>query len=114
MMLYNKSKEQSICGQLEIAESFFTRFKGLMLKKDLNRDSGLLIKPCNSIHTFFMLTPIDILFIDHNWEVKYLIKNFRPWRVSPLVKKGKMVIELPSGTISDKNITLGDILWIGE
>ena len=45
------------------ADNFFTRFKGLMGAPCLAAGEGLLILPCNSIHTHFMRFPIDVLYV---------------------------------------------------
>ncbi|WP_395580276.1 DUF192 domain-containing protein, partial [Pseudomonas syringae group genomosp. 7] len=37
-----------------MADSFFTRFKGLMFRKEVIKEEGLWIMPCNAVHMFFM------------------------------------------------------------
>lgn len=67
---------------LEVADTFFTRFKGLMLRKDIPLDSALLIKPCDSIHTFFMRFPMTAIFLDKNMRVTKVVPNMKPWRMT--------------------------------
>jgi len=94
---------------VEIADTSFTRIKGLMFKKEI--DKGLLIKPCNSIHTFFMKKSIDILYLDKNGEIIKITHAMKPWRVGSLVLKAKSVIELPENTIKTMNIKLNDRVY---
>ena len=49
--------------KLEIAGAFFTRLKGLLGRKKIQSGYGLLLKPCGSIHMFFMKFPIDAFFL---------------------------------------------------
>ena len=78
---------------LEIADTFYKRFKGLMGRENLFKKTGLKIDPCNSIHCFFMKIPIDILFLSKDDIVMKIIHNMKPWRVSPIVKGARYVIE---------------------
>lgn len=103
--------------QLKIkhANSFWTRFKGLLLYKKPFIEEGLLITPCNSIHMFFMRFPIDVAFLDQSNNVVKLVSNIKPWRVVPPVRGAHSALELPSGTIFLKDICEGDtIIWLIE
>lgn len=61
--------------------------------------SALWIEPCNSIHMFFMRFPIDAVFLDRQGRVKRVLRELKPWRVSPLVFGARTVVELPAGTV---------------
>lgn len=77
--------------------SFSERFKGLMFVK--NFDYCMKFGKCNSIHTFFMSTNIDVVMTDKDDNVLFIFKNVKPWRVI-LPKKGVYnTYELPSGSI---------------
>jgi len=65
---------------------------------------GLWIEPCNSIHMFFMRFAIDVLFLDREGNVKRVLLNLRPWRVSPIVFGARTTVELPAGTLQDKSL----------
>ena len=66
--------------KIEVANGFFARAKGLIGRKSLAPDEGLLIPHCNAIHTFFMQFPIDATFYDRNDQVVKIVRNIRPWR----------------------------------
>ncbi|MDP4180035.1 MAG: DUF192 domain-containing protein [Bacillota bacterium] len=110
MKLFNKSKETFLAYELKVADNFFSRFMGLMGKKELSHGAGLLISPCNSIHMFFMRIPLDIVFIDKNNTVISIIIGIKPWRVSSFVKNAVSTIELPVGTIAASHTSIGDVL----
>lgn len=74
-------------------KSFFSRFKGFMMCKKI--DQALLFKKCNSIHTFFMLSNIDVILCNEDNDILYYYKNLGPNRVI-LPKRGvTRIYELP-------------------
>ena len=77
--------------------SFSSRFMGLMFTRDF--DYCMRFRKCNSIHTFFMKTNIDVVMTDKDDNVLYVFKDLKPWRVI-LPKKGVYsTYELHSGSI---------------
>ncbi|MCL5058868.1 MAG: DUF192 domain-containing protein [Actinobacteria bacterium] len=71
--------------------------------------SALVLRPCRSVHTFFMRFNIDSVFLDRRGMVVYLIKDMPPFRISPVVRKASLVVELPGGTVRNR-VRPGDIL----
>lgn len=112
MKVYNSSKNSIILEDAKVAKNFFTRTVGLLSKKSLNEGEGLIIKPCCSIHTFFMQFAIDVLFINKQNEVIALYENVKPWRILPIHLNSSYVIELAANSISDKNIEKGDTITL--
>lgn len=108
MVVKNTSKQCVLCSNCKVANSFISRFIGLMGRKNLEQGNGLIIVPCNSIHTFFMKFPIDVVFIDRNNTVVRLVENIKPWKISRVVWKAHSAIELPPGTISSTGTETGD------
>lgn len=94
---------------LDMADNFYKRFKGLMGRKTLVKRTGLKIDPCNSIHCFFMRIPIDIMFLSKDDTVVKFIHDMKPWRVSPIVKGARYVIEANALEFAGK-VELGDKL----
>ena len=62
-----------------------------MFKKKMGEFDALLIKPCNSIHTFFMRYPIDVLFLDMPNPCEVLEKD-----LSGVKRGGYIVCYVPS------------------
>ena len=55
------------------------------------RENAYLIIPCNSIHTFFMVYPIDVIFLKKSGDV-LSFSNVEPFRVKS-EKKAFAVLE---------------------
>lgn len=74
-----------------------SKFLGLMGKKSLDPDSGLLLKNCGSIHCFFMRFTIDVIYLSSAYEVLYT-ETVKPWRLGRIVRHTKHTLELPEGS----------------
>jgi uncharacterized membrane protein (UPF0127 family) len=77
---------------------FYQRTKGLMFKKE-KIDYGLLFKNCNSIHTFFMYQPIDVIMTDKEDKIICWYKHLLPNNIIFPKRKVYNTYELPVGTI---------------
>ena len=109
MKLFNQTQDVLLLADLRIANTFFKRFLGLM-GQTLGFSEGLLIRPCNSIHCFFMKIPIDVLFVDKNDVVIKVMLDMKPGAISPIVKSGAYVIECCAGVFT--GVVVGDQLQI--
>jgi uncharacterized protein len=108
----DRTSGKELAPNLAMADTFFTRLKGLLGKNKLPHGEGLWIKPCNSVHTFGMKFPIDVVFLDKENHVVGLAKTLRPNRVSCLYSSASSVIELPAGTIDVAVTVIGDHIEI--
>jgi uncharacterized protein len=102
-----------VCGQCEIADTAWTRAKGLLGRRALPAGEGLLIRPCSSIHMFFMRFAIDAVFVDRQMHVVGLAANLRPWRMA-WRRRAHAVIELAAGEVERHGVRLGDSLVLEE
>ena len=88
-------------------KSFISRLKGFMFKKEIN--NALLFNHCNSIHTFFMKTNIDVILCDHDNVVLYYFNNLGKSKIIWPKKKVTKVVELP---VNYFDIKIGDKIKI--
>ena len=98
--------------KIRIADTFFRRFMGLMGKKSFDGFSGLLLLPCDQIHTFFMKMNIDAVYLDHNMKVISVMPCIDTGKIMPKVKNARSVLELPEGMADKYGIRTGDILSV--
>ena len=71
------------------------------------------IIPCESVHTFFMQFPIDLIYLDKQLRVKKVRSSVKPWRISACLT-AHSILELPAGTIRDTRTRPNDALEIGK
>jgi uncharacterized membrane protein (UPF0127 family) len=106
----NLSNGTEIANHVATATTFLKRLKGLMFTKYLLAGHGLYIKPCRSIHTFFMNYPIDVLYLSERFEVVGMDVEMKPAAVGKYQRKAFSVLELPAGTIQKTNTRIGHYL----
>ena len=88
------------------AKSFIKKLTGLSFKKNINY--GMRFKT-HAIHTFFMLSPIDIIITDKYNIILEKINNFKRGKIL-IRKKSFYIYEMPIGF--NKNIKIGKKLKI--
>lgn len=87
-----------VVSRLYLADTFWSRFQGLQFRTTLPTGSGLLLRPCSSVHTFWMRFPIDILFLDREQVVLEIRRSVPPWRLAvPNTPGCHQVLEVASG-----------------
>ena len=113
VFIVNKTKGTNL-GNADIADSFFSRFKGLMMVKNLAR--GLILKipsgrgrRASGIHMFFMRIPLDVVFADSDMKIVDLV-TLDPWTTYTPVAPARYVIELEKGKLAESNTEIGDVL----
>ena len=79
------------------ADTVWTRLRGLIGRPPLQRGEGLVISPCNGVHTWFMRAAIDVLLLDREHRVLHACPRLAPYRRSPIVWKAHAVVELAPG-----------------
>lgn len=112
--LMNKTTNETLIPQLEIALTFSSRGKGLLGRSFLPDQQALWIHHCNSIHTFFMKFSIDCVFVDKNLKVKAIYQDVHPWRLVLPVWGASSVIEMTAGSVSRIKVKVGDQLYVGS
>lgn len=107
------TRDTTVAETVEVASNPWSRFWGLMGRRGLEPGHGLLIKPCSSIHMFFMRFPIDVVFLDRDNVAVKVVHSIKPWRMA-MGGGGKNALELPAGTAAAAGISDGDQLDFGD
>jgi hypothetical protein len=116
----NLTRGTSLATDLQLGESFWARFRGLMGRPSLPRDAGLWLEGSPSIHMLFMRFPIDCVFLgrqdaDGGRAVVGLRRDLRPWTgVVWWVRGGAGTLELPVGAVDRSGTQLGDRVIIAR
>ena len=111
----------SNCFNVEFAETPAQRERGLMFRKELKKNEGMLfIFDKEAIYSIWMkntLIPLDILWIDSNYKVVYISQGALPCKslICPSIipsSKAKYVLELNAGTCGEAGLGVGDEVHI--
>src|SRR5436190_1046048 len=108
-----ESENGVVCERCVVADSFRLRLRGLLGRKSLGGDEGLLLIGSPSLHTSFMKFPIDAVFLDRELEVIDVKPGLRPWRISGR-RKAKHILELRSGEAARRGVGAGARLRLIE
>ena len=85
-----------LAASVSMADTFFTRFRGLMLRASPAPGEGLFLENCSAIHCMFMRFPIDVIYLDRNYTVVGR-ETVKPWRIGHFFPGAKHVLELEAG-----------------
>lgn len=103
----NLSNGAVIGDKIQTAFSFWPRFKGLLGRQSLADGEGMLLYPCSSIHCLGMRFPIDIVFLNGEYQVLAIREKMMPGTLASC-SKAQYVLELSAGEISCHQIAVGD------
>lgn len=110
MKLVNETRGNTLGDRIEVADTSWTRLRGLLGRKGIDAGGGLWIRPCSGVHMFFMTFPIDVVGLDKNLRVIRLWSRLAPWRMTAVSLKMTSALELPAGRVDTCGIQLGDQL----
>ena len=109
LLVTNTLRSTVLATRLEVADCGPKRNKGLLGREGLAQGEGLWIVPCESVHTFFMRFPIDLVYLDRKNTVKKVRNAVGAWRLSACLS-AHSILELPAGTIRNTETQPGDTL----
>ncbi len=109
--IVNETRGTVVCERAELADTWWTRLRGLLGRSELPAGSGMRIVPAPSIHSAFMKFEFDAIFLDRNMQVVALAERIPPWRARS-ARKAKSVLELAAGEIATRGVQIGDQLAV--
>jgi len=109
VLVRNRTRETVLAQSADVADTSAKRRTGLLKHERLEPGDGLWIVPCESVHTFFMKFPIDLIYLDKGRKVRKVKHALRPWRLSACML-AHSVLELPAGTVAETGTVPGDEL----
>jgi uncharacterized protein len=108
----NVTRSRALGDRIHIANTYFTRLRGLLGRKGLEPGEGLLIVPSRGVHMFGMRFPLDVLLLDEERRVRKLYPNLQPGKTTGMHRGIRFALELPVGTIAATETQEGDeITW---
>jgi uncharacterized protein len=95
---------------VKVAASFRERAVGLLGRRELRSDEGMLFEPGGSIHTLWMRMCIDVAFLDRDLRVLKISAAVPPWRLRLAPRGTRYTLELASGKFAACNLHVGEQL----
>jgi hypothetical protein len=113
ILVRNQTRQTLLADRAEIADTSAKRRVGLLKHKSLGPGEGLWIAPCESVHTFFMKFPIDLVYLDKRLRVRKVRHAVPPWRLSACLT-AHSILELPAGAAAESGTVAGDTLTMDK
>lgn len=104
---------EALALDLSVTTGMFDRLKGWMGRRSIAERDALLIEPCNSVHTWFMHVPIDVVFVDRERRILSVRDHVRPRRLCAHWRAAA-VLELQAGRREALGLAPGVRLDIDE
>lgn len=97
---------------VRMACSFQSRCMGLLSRRAIPQEEGLLLMPGGSIHTLGMRFTIDVVFLNRQMRIVGLAERVPPWRIRVAPRGTSRVLELAAGQIAATRLTTGTYLIV--
>lgn len=99
---------------VEIADTFWKRFLGLMGRKAISPSHALLIVPCSGVQMCFMRFAIDVVFLKRResigeWQVLKVARGLRPWLGLGFCRGADAALEMGKGEAERLNVKSGTV-----
>jgi uncharacterized membrane protein (UPF0127 family) len=107
----NQTRNTVLGEAVDVADTSAKRRVGLLKHERLEPGTGLWIVPCESVHTFFMKFPIDLVYLDKKKRVRKVRNAVPAWRMSACLS-AHSILEFPAGTAARTGTLPGDELQI--
>jgi uncharacterized membrane protein (UPF0127 family) len=109
---FNCTRQTLVASELEVAETAWSRMKGLLGRsaKDFCNGKGLWIVPSDGIHTIGMSFPIDVVYLDSKRRVIRTYHRLAPFRIAAVKLRARSILELPPGALAESRTEVGDLL----
>ena len=108
--IVNRTQGTLLASRIQLADSWWGRFRGYLGRSRPESGEGILLVPCNAVHTFGMAFGLDVIFLDARGEVVKVLPEMKPWRKTDRVSNARYVLEVPEGTIQASGTAVGDRL----
>lgn len=105
---------QALGADIASASKFWQRLRGLMVSRRLAPGEGLLISPCNSLHTLGMRGPIEAVFLSKDLRVLKISPPLKPWRGLSGCLRARSALEWLPGEAARHGLRVGMRLEISR
>ena len=110
-LVRNCRSDRVLAARIERAFDSASRRRGLLGRNRLEPGCGIVLAPCESVHTLFMRFPIDVVFARRDGQVVKVCRALRPWRAA-LAVGAFAAIEVASGASDHSDTRCGDRLRV--
>ena len=114
LVVTNLTRERRIGDRVRLADSWWSRLRGLLGRGPLETGEGLLLAPCRAVHMFGMRYPLDVAFLDRRGAVVAIYHSLAPGSRPRWHRRAAVALEVPAGTLETTDTHEGDALRWGH
>ncbi len=107
VLVVQEESGECVGSEIGLADSWWTRFRGLLGHPPLEAEQGLLLLDCDSVHTVGMGQDIDVAFLDADGTVVRSLPSLRPWRIGVGGAGAVHTLELRAGRLAETGTVPG-------
>ena len=105
---WNATRGTAVAERVEIADTWWTRLRGMMGRPEPSDGEGLLLDPCRAVHMYWMNYPLDVAFLDPDGRVVAVYHELAPSRRSKRHGDANRALELRAGRLAETQTEVGD------
>ena len=106
----NLTRGRSVASRVQLADSWWSRLRGLLGRGPLREGEGLMLVPCRGLHMIGMRYAIDVAFVDRRGGVLAVYHRLAPGARSRWHSRAVAALEVPAGTFETTGTQMGDAL----
>lgn len=93
--------------RLVLATGIVERTRGLLGRACMDPGEGMLLSPCNAVHTLFMRFTIDVVFLDSDLAIIRVCRGVRPFSMAFGGRRTRHAVEATSGWLPAEILAQG-------
>ena len=106
--IVNLTRGTLLGSRIALADGWWARLRGFLGRERPRRGEGILLAPCNAVHTYGMTFDLDLVFLDNAGEVLAVVEELEPWKKSGRIRRSRYALEVPAGTVRATGTNVGD------
>ncbi|MEE9208138.1 MAG: DUF192 domain-containing protein [Gemmatimonadota bacterium] len=110
----NTTRQTLLGEKISLANTRWTRLRGLLGRPEPKPGEGLLIQPCSGVHMMGMKYPLDVAFLGPDGSVVATYHALKPGKKSKWHRAAKQALEVRAGTLEQTGTQPGDRLSVSH
>jgi len=110
LSVWNVSRRGFVADQVRLANTRWTRLRGMLGRPEPAPGEGMLLAPCQSVHMYWMKYSLDVVFLAPNGCVVEAYHGLAPSKRSRWHRDADRALELRAGTLASSGTQIGDQL----
>lgn len=108
----NAARGERLGERIRVADSFWTRLRGLLGSDSLEEGEGLWIRPSRGVHMYGMSFALDVALLDDQHRVVATYPRLAPWKRTKVHSDARSALELAAGVLERTGTREGDRLEV--